>query len=108
VTEQVIAVHLGITLVPNVPEAQLTATDDGETRLSLLPPDDDTAQRPVTLLWRRSVATRMKPPNDEAAEDNRLYHSGLRDVVSLRDSIGSTHATATRRDTPSFDTGLCP
>jgi hypothetical protein len=78
------------------------------TRLSLLARDDDTTQRPVTLLWRGSVATRMEPPNDEAAEGHRLYHSGLRDVVSWRDSIGSTHATTTQRDTPSFDTGLCP
>jgi hypothetical protein len=77
----VIAVDLGITWEPNVPEAQLTATDDGETRLSLLARDDDADQRPIMLLWRGSVATRMEPPNDEAAEGHRLYDSGLRDVV---------------------------
>jgi hypothetical protein len=89
VTERVIAVDLGITWDPNVPEAQLTATDNGETWLSLLARDDDADQRPVTLLWRGSVATRMEPPNDEAAEGHRLYDAGLRDVVWVGEVLDS-------------------
>jgi hypothetical protein len=103
----------------NVPDAQLTATDDGETGLSLRARDDDADQRPVTLLWRGCVATRMEPPNDEAAEGHRLYDSGLRDVMWVGEVLDSNliieferldriHSRHDAADTPNFDTGLCP
>lgn len=65
---------------PNVPEAQMMATDDGETRLRLRAHPDDHDQRAIHLVWNGCLVTRMEAPNDEAIGGHRLYNVGLRDV----------------------------
>lgn len=72
---------LGAIWEPNAPEAVLVATDAGETRLTLRAHPDDPDQRAVALVWLRSWAARMEPPNDEALSGHSLYRAGLRDVL---------------------------
>ena len=81
--EHVAAVDLGIECEPNAPAARLTATDAGETRLTLRAHPDDDDQRPVDLVWSGCLVARMEPPNDEAISGHRLYDVGLRDVQWL-------------------------
>jgi len=80
-SEMVRDYDLGATWEPNAPGAVLVASDFGETRLTLRAHLDDPDQRAVVLVWLRSWAARMEPPNDEALSGHSLYRAGLRDVL---------------------------
>lgn len=88
--EHVAPVDLGTSWDPNVPAAQLTATDGGETQLRLRPHPDDNDRRTVLLVWDGCLVARMEPPNDEAISGHRLYEVGLREVHWL----GEIHESA--------------
>jgi hypothetical protein len=80
---------LGTKWEPDDPRAVLVASDIGETRLTLRAHFDDPDQRSVVLVWLRSWATRMEPPNDEALSGHSLYRAGLREVVWIGEVVQS-------------------
>lgn len=73
------SVDLGVTWDPNAPDAVLTASDVGHTRLTLRAHPDDPDRRDVVLEWSGSRFSSMSDPNDEAISGHRLFSKGLCD-----------------------------
>ena len=80
-SERVVAVDLGATWQPSVPDAVLIAGDEVATVLALNAHFDDPDQRCVVMTWKHARTACKSPPNDEAISGHRLWRRGLSDVL---------------------------
>jgi hypothetical protein len=88
-TENVVALDIGVVWEPNAPAAVLASDDMGRTALALNPREDDPDQSAVVLVWSGSHYSAMSDPNHEALNGHRLYGKGLETILwigQVRDS----------------------